>query len=495
MITYGLVRTIGPYAHPGPQQYKKPDIVERPYWAQTKRLPPNDYERRLVTDLSGWQNQSNQELQRERNIREIAVNLFSQPFGAISQPVGGQVLGAAPAGPPPNIPPPLISPTESSGESMNASPIAPDIGVTNSYTDQLIQERNEAIQEKEATMQEYYELKNQYEAEQQRANDALSKLQMQQYMKNMYENMANTYKSKLGDMRDAFQMGIEKYNHLATSHNNVVDAYNDLKKKNMELADQYNELYDAGEWEYEQKQHFQAIAERMFQDLENLRRNHGVTQSAYDAATNEINTLREELNQVNRSRLSSQFLIELLTRRRDVLESQYSELEREYVNTGEYVLQLEEERRHLWARAQQMGSRRRSSLLSQAMDTAGLTSSSPSVKSEKMSPSVKSEKKSPSVKSEKKSPVRTIKIDKYPEVPKEKAPVYMTSDVTSSGAGDDVVKYQRTGEGRKKLRRKRVPEPIDTSPERKPSSNSAAIRQAVVGRRGAMIGSASTGSS
>lgn len=82
MITYGLVRTIGPYSQPAPQTYRRNNVVEeRPYWTQTRRLPPNEYELREITDQNGYQNLENQVVQNLIKKKEQAMQIFNQSFG------------------------------------------------------------------------------------------------------------------------------------------------------------------------------------------------------------------------------------------------------------------------------------------------------------------------------------------------------------------------------------------------------------------------------
>lgn len=83
MITYGLVQTVGPYSHPGPQRYRQNNIwEERPYWAPTQLGPPNDYELRQVTDQNGYQNLENQVVQRLIAKQQEDMAKFNQSFGS-----------------------------------------------------------------------------------------------------------------------------------------------------------------------------------------------------------------------------------------------------------------------------------------------------------------------------------------------------------------------------------------------------------------------------
>lgn len=109
MITYGLVRTVGPYTNPAPQRYNRNNIVEeRPYWTQTKTLPPNEYELRAVTDQNGYQNLENQVVQNLIKKKEQAMQIFNQSFGYYNVNVGGTVIPPTPENPTPDISPPSL---------------------------------------------------------------------------------------------------------------------------------------------------------------------------------------------------------------------------------------------------------------------------------------------------------------------------------------------------------------------------------------------------
>lgn len=88
MITYGLVRQVGPKPPVGVATYRQDNIwEERPYWAQTKLLPKNDYEQRMVTDQNGYQALEAEVVNRMVVAQQDAMAKFNQSFGRVSVPV------------------------------------------------------------------------------------------------------------------------------------------------------------------------------------------------------------------------------------------------------------------------------------------------------------------------------------------------------------------------------------------------------------------------
>lgn len=87
MITYGLVRQVGPKPPVGVATYRQDNIwEERPYWAQTKLLPKNDYEQRMVTDQNGYQALEAEVVNRMVVAQQEAMAKFNQSFGRVSVP-------------------------------------------------------------------------------------------------------------------------------------------------------------------------------------------------------------------------------------------------------------------------------------------------------------------------------------------------------------------------------------------------------------------------